>query len=54
VSGPYAAIGTLDAVVTPGESWGVDTATTQGHAEYVRQTKTYFNGYAVCDSIEPF
>ncbi|HET7052980.1 MAG TPA: hypothetical protein VFI09_03570 [Solirubrobacterales bacterium] len=45
---PVETIGSLDAPLTPGQSWGVQ-------APDMRDIDAiYFNGYAVCDSTEPF
>jgi hypothetical protein len=44
-SAPPEAIGSLDAELVPGQSWGVNIAATPG---------VYINGYAVCDSAESF
>lgn len=46
---PYDAIGSVEAALVPGQSWSVN-ASYQGDFE----PRIYLNGYAVCDSVEPF
>ncbi len=41
----YESIGSLDAELVPGQSWGVNIAGGNG---------AYINGYALCDSAQPF
>lgn len=50
-SSPFDAIGSLDASVIPGQSWAVNISAQQ---EKEGEDNTYLNGYALCDSTEPF
>lgn len=50
-SAPFEAVGSLDAELVPGQSWAMNTVAQRspegaGHL--------YLNGYAICDSTEPF
>jgi hypothetical protein len=45
---PVNDIGTIDAELTPGQSWGVNASSAPATGS------VYLNGYAVCDSTEPF
>jgi hypothetical protein len=47
VSTAYDTIGSLDAELTPGQSWAVNVSYKEGDAP-----TTYYNGYAVCNSTE--
>ena len=48
---PYDAIGSVDAQLTPGQSWAVNISyETSTAANW--EPETYVNGYAVCDSTE--
>jgi hypothetical protein len=48
----YDAIGSIDAELTPGQTWGVNiTYETSTPANW--EPETYVNGYAVCNSAEP-
>lgn len=47
---PYLAMGSVDATLTLGQSWAVNTSDSQGPGNYTHQAVTYFNGYAICDS----
>jgi hypothetical protein len=47
---PRDVLGSIDAKLVPGQSWGVNAIAT-----YTEGTpRLYFNGYAICDSTEPF
>jgi hypothetical protein len=48
---PFDTIGSLDAELTPGQSWA---ATIEYKSSDQREVNVYVNGYAVCDSTEPF
>lgn len=47
---PYLTMGSVDTVLTLGQSWAVNTSDSQGRGNYTHQAVTYFNGYAICDS----
>lgn len=49
-SAPFESIGSLDAELVLGQSWAVNILSKLEAEEYY----TYINGYAVCDSTEPF
>jgi hypothetical protein len=52
-SAPYNTIGSLDAGLVPGQTWAVNISTKeQSRSEGFMST--YINGYAICDSTEPF
>jgi hypothetical protein len=45
---PYEGIGSVDAQLAPGQTWGVNTSASPEYLEFL------VNGYAVCDSTESF
>jgi hypothetical protein len=45
---PYEGIGSVDAELVPGQTWGINVSSISDDFE----TFTYINGYAVCDSRE--
>lgn len=47
-SAPFERTGSVDAELTPGQTWGVNASAQGGSGEF------YVNGYATCDSTEPF
>jgi hypothetical protein len=49
-SAPFDSIGSLDAEVIPGQSWAVNFSEQELPTMYL----AYINGYAVCNSTEPF
>ena len=50
-SADFDTIGSLDANLVPGQSWAVNLSARQEKAGLYL---TYINGYAICDSTEPF
>lgn len=49
-SAAYSTLGALDAPLTPGQSWAVNAS----HVSSGPSPKGYINGFAVCNSREPF
>jgi hypothetical protein len=50
-SAPYKTVGSVDAELTPGQTWGVTAAWTPAENDI---DDIYINGYATCYSTEPF
>lgn len=48
-SAAFDTVGSVDAELTPGQTWGVNVAVVKGE-----QAEFYINGYAICYSTEPF
>lgn len=48
-SAPFDGVGSVDAELTPGQTWGVNASIAEGHV-----ASFYINGYATCYSTEPF
>jgi hypothetical protein len=49
-SAPYESVGSVDAELIPGQTWGVNASTTGA----LFGATVYINGYATCYSTEPF
>jgi hypothetical protein len=52
VSVPYNSIGALEAELSPGQSWGLNSSHASPHQG--SPTMSYLNGYAICKSTETF
>jgi len=50
---PLNGLGSLDAELIPGQTWSLVAASTNREA-HENTGSIYFNGYAICDSAEPF
>jgi hypothetical protein len=51
---PFETIGSVDADLTPGQTWGVNATNSPNLSIGLAEPEYYINGYAVCDSTESF
>jgi hypothetical protein len=51
---PFETVGSVDAELTPGQTWGVTATNSPNLSIGLAEPEYYVNGFAVCDSREQF